>query len=232
MKLRVPKSLEEWKLIDPVGYRLAQQRKIVEIVCTREGWELPVVHIKWTLDKCKESAKRFKTRKEWQDGDKNAYQNASKKGWREECCAHMEVRRVEWTKEMCMESALPFKTKKEWENNDTNAYATAQRKGWINDCCAHMEILLLNWTKEICIESARQFKTKAEWRREDNKAFQAAKRNKWMADCCSHMISPQVTKGYWTKEKCIESAKKFKTRGEWHKGDPKAYQAAIRIGYF
>lgn len=34
---------------------------------------------------------------------------------------------------------------------------------------------------------------------------------------------------YWTQEKCIESAKKFKTRAEWRKYEGAAYSAAVKM---
>ena len=44
---------------------------------------------RWTIGECKESAKRFERRYEWQLGDMNAYSAAYRNGWLEECCKHM-----------------------------------------------------------------------------------------------------------------------------------------------
>jgi len=46
--------------------------------------------LKWTKEKAIESAKKFRTRKEWELNEKGAYLAAHRKGWMTECCSHFE----------------------------------------------------------------------------------------------------------------------------------------------
>jgi hypothetical protein len=43
----------------------------------------------WTLEKCKEAARRFSTREEWQAGAPSSYKSAVHHKWDSECCAAM-----------------------------------------------------------------------------------------------------------------------------------------------
>jgi hypothetical protein len=35
-------SLDEWKLADPLAYKIAVRRKYLPKICTTFGWELPI----------------------------------------------------------------------------------------------------------------------------------------------------------------------------------------------
>ena len=48
--------------------------------------------IKWTLEKCQESAKNFNSLKAWRKGDPGACAAAIRNDWLEQCCSHMDQR--------------------------------------------------------------------------------------------------------------------------------------------
>tara|TARA_B100000508_G_C11460558_1_gene279065 strand:- start:1703 stop:2317 length:615 start_codon:yes stop_codon:yes gene_type:complete len=188
---------------------------------------------KWTIEKCLASAKKFSTRSDWQKGDKNAYITAHRRGWLEDCCAHMHKLKQQWTKERCMASAQQFNTRLDWHLGDSGAYSAAHRYGWFEDCCTHMKtkknVQPQKWTKEKCLVSAQQFNSRGGWYYGDNKAYNAARENGWLEACCAHM---HALKQKWTKEKCLVSANKFMNPGDWRKGDKNAYDAARRHDWF
>jgi hypothetical protein len=96
----------------------------------------------WTLERCMEDAKQYRTRSEWQNKSPSARSIASRKGWAEQCCAHMTEGynpRGHWTLERCAEEALRYRSKKEWERASISSYSTAHKKGWLDQCCEHME---------------------------------------------------------------------------------------------
>ena len=45
--------------------------------------------------------------------------------------------------------------------------------------------------------------------------YAAAKNHVWLESVCSHMESPINSSNYWTKERCIDEAKKYKSRTEF-----------------
>ena len=84
----------------------------------------------------------------------------------------------------------------------------------------------LKWTKERCLQEAKKYKTRTEYYKNCRGAYNAAQRNGWLDECCSHMKCIRKPKAYWTKEKCHEEAKKYKTRSEFHKYAHNAYDSA------
>lgn len=147
----------------------------------------------WTLDRCKESALNFRTRKEWFRGGGYAYLSASRNKWLDECCTHMEqVRKPNryWTRERCAESALAFQTRAAWFAGEVSAYLIATRNGWFDECCAHMmrpQAAFHSRTDGELATAALAYKTRTEWLRGNPKTFQYAKRHGTFETFCEHM---------------------------------------------
>lgn len=87
-------------------------------------------------------------------------------------------------------------------------------------------------TKMACINNAKKYKTRSEWRKFSGSTYDSARRNFWLDECCQHMISLIKPNGYWTKEKCIDEAKKYNTRTDWQKSSRGSYGAAIKNKWF
>lgn len=89
------------------------------------------------------------------------------------------------------------------------------------------------WTREMCIASARGYATRTEWQKAVPPAYTAARENGWLEEATAHMGPTRNANkpGYWTKERCIESARPFKTRSAWLRGAKSAYNAARRKGW-
>jgi hypothetical protein len=72
----------------------------------------------------------------------SAYNLALRKGFLEECCAHMaEIHKPAgyWTVERCKADALLYPTRSAWQNGGAAGYAAAKRHGIYEECCAHMK---------------------------------------------------------------------------------------------
>ena len=153
----------------------------------------------WTIDRCKESAKGYSTRKGWQSGCRSAYATAQRNGWLDDCCHHM-PRAIKpngyWTLPRCKESAKGFGSRSEWEKGDVSAYIAARRNGWIDACCHHMPSRKRpngHWTVDRCKESAGRFKTRSDWVKGEQGSYVAAQKSDWLDDCCEHMSRPKVS---------------------------------------
>ena len=138
-----------------------------------------------------------------------------------------------WTKERCAEVALKCETKIEFKKHFSCVYVTAHRNDWIEEICGHMvgNKPIGYWTKERCAEEALKYKTRIEFQRGNSGAYRKACKNGWMDDICNHMVSGVKSVRYWTKEKCIEKALKYKTKEKFKVGDNLAYQATYRYGW-
>lgn len=210
-------------------------------VARRNGWIGEcTAHMKnllksWCKELCIEDAKKYNTLKEWRNGENSsAYQTATRKGWLEECSAHMLKTYTEWTLEMCKEIALKYKMKSELQLNDSACYSIARKRGWLDECCAHMENNYVKnyWTKERCLESAKKYNTIKDWKKNETSGAEAsARRNGWMKECTAHMQTRKPI-GYWTKERCLESAKKYDTPREWKKNESTPYSTANNNGWY
>lgn len=147
----------------------------------------------WTLERCKEEAKKYGTKSEWKSNS-FSYQIALNNKWIDECCAHMEGSKPKgyWTLEKCLEEAKKYKRKIEWSENSPTSYGVALRNKWAKECCAHMIVCRVQkpqgyWTLEICKEEAKKYKTKSDWYKNNYPCYSVARRNKWIDECCAHM---------------------------------------------
>lgn len=192
----------------------------------------------WTMEKCIESALQYTNRIEWKSNDSCAYHSALNNGHYHECVKHMKllVRPIGyWTKEKCIESALKHKTRKEWINSDeASAHIVARNNDWLDECTTHMELLQKPsgyWdVKENVLEDALNFNTISDWHANSGGSYGKARENGWYNECITHMEFKQKPSGYWTKEKCMESALKYKTLKKWLKNESPAVNGARRYG--
>lgn len=188
----------------------------------------------WTLDKCKKEAKKYKTRTEWAKKSPSSYIKSNKEAWLEECSLHMIPGRKPdnyWTKERCLENALLYTVKTRWLRTSTGAAIASQKKGWFDECTKHMISPIKPmgyWTKERCIEESKKYKTRREWFENAGGSVNSAVKNGWVEECSLHMIQGRKPSGYWTKEKCIESAQKFTRFIDWRNNEKGAVNASFQ----
>lgn len=84
------------------------------------------------------------------------------------------------------------------------------------------------WTKERCHKKALKCNSRHELEKKYISVYNSAKANKWLDEICSHMIPCRKPKGYWTKEKCSEEAKKYETRDVFKVECGSAYSSACK----
>jgi hypothetical protein len=211
-------------------------------VATKKGWReqccahMSKVMVKpgdlWTLERCQESALRFQTRTDWSKGERAAYMAALKNGWVDECCAHMPVIRKAWTLAECKASALQYQTREAWEKGDRKPSRYAAKHGWMNECCAHMATPF-TWTFEMCRAESQKHTRKIDWLQASGGSYVVAKNKGWMDELSAHMVGKQeqLPFGYWTKERVLEAARKYKTPADWMRGCAGSRKAAQRNGW-
>jgi len=94
-----------------------------------------------TKNECMISAKRFKTKKTWQEKEPRMVSAARRHHWYLECTAHMQQMPhgtpKKWTKEKCATSALNHTNVSEWKNSNYGAYQAAKRYGWLTEITKH-----------------------------------------------------------------------------------------------
>ena len=191
----------------------------------------------WTKELCIESASKYSNRRDWNENENDALQAARKNDWYDECVTHMELLTNFWTKEKCIEEAKKYVSKKEWEKKNGSSYQAAHKHKWLNDCSKHMidndsRINSLNfWTKERCIEDAKKYNTIIDWCKNNQSSYNKARRMNWLKECIIHMKKLKNDANYWTKEKCIEEAKKYHSITEWHTNNQYSCNLARKNGW-
>jgi len=172
------KSLLEWKKADPKAYEFARKNNFLDDICENFGW----IRIKkqsgyWTKERCKIEALKYEGRWDWQKGHTSSYSQAKKKGWLDECCAHMESKLKPngyWTKEKCMNEAKKYQYKPDWKKNSWSSHSAAIKNDWYKECTEHMESIKFKWNKETLLASANKYKTTTEFIKHSSGAYQTA----------------------------------------------------------
>ena len=239
------KSLSDFKKAHPKEYAYAVSKNFIEDICNEMGWTYKKIIKKskgfWTKENFIKECQKYNSYKELRQANKSAVECARTTGYLDEVIKllNWEERKIigsqtKWTKEKCMESALKYNSKVEWEKGDKKAYSASRTNNWYHECTAHM-LNLINksgyWTKEKCMENALQYTSKEKWKKENYSANGAARKNGWYEECTAHMTQIKNPNGYWTKEKCIEEAKKYNTVSEWKINNQTSYNKAIKNGW-
>jgi hypothetical protein len=140
------------------------------------------------------------------------------------------------TKEYVLQSASRYKTISEWKRGDESAYSKSLTAGWKDEATVHMtrkNNISGFWTKEKVLESAKSFNTQVDWKNTYGGAWSKAIKMGWIKEATLHMTYKKLVKpnGYWTKEKVMESANKFKTKSAWRRSEPSAIAIATKNGW-
>lgn len=137
-------------------------------------------------------------------------------------------------KENVLASARKYTYQAKWAKAEGGAFGSAKRNGWLEEACQHMtspKKPMGHWTLENLIADAKNYSTPSSWRKNSASAYATAIAKGYLEECCVHMERLQKQAGYWTKEKCIESAKKYRTIKDWSLGDGAAYDFTKRNGW-
>jgi very-short-patch-repair endonuclease len=92
------------------------------------------------------------------------------------------------------------------------------------------------WTLETLKDSAKPHHRVSDWSKTDMGAYIAARRLGLFKQVTEHMLSHgesiSRSRTKWTKAKCLASAARYTKRFDWEKGDPPAYSAAKKHGWY
>ena len=95
--------------------------------------EKPSKSWKWTKEAVLADALKYSSKSEWRKNSR-AYAMATRQGWLDEACAHMQVLwTAKWNKEAVLADALKYQARGEWENNSSGQMHKEGRRssmGW------------------------------------------------------------------------------------------------------
>jgi len=143
----------------------------------------------WSLEKCTELAKPYKTRMSFGKNEPYAYSSAQRNKWLDQVCAHMEITAKPdgyWTLEKCIEVAKKYEFKNEFRKNESSAYAIIKRNKWLDEACGHLKGVMTphgHWNSyDNCKQEALKYKTRTEYLKKARGAYAKASKNGWLSD--------------------------------------------------
>lgn len=88
-----------------------------------------------------------------------------------------------------------------------------------------------SWTFERCRDEAEKYRSRYAFQQGSASAYTIAVKRGWLGEICGHMVPRNSTKIKWTKDTCRAAASEFRTRGDFRRGNRKAYAAASKKGW-
>jgi hypothetical protein len=188
--------------------------------------------LKWTREAVLADAKRFASKREWQQSSGSSYAIAHRRGWIDAACRHMVPRwGARWDRSAILASASKYSGRAEWKAAESGAYKAAVRLGILEDATAHMDQRRRDWNLRSLMASASPFSTRAAWKDADGAAYKAARDNGVLDRVCAHMTLAYKPAGWWTKERVLASARKFQSVPAWDAVETTAVQRARQRGW-
>ena len=89
------------------------------------------------------------------------------------------------------------------------------------------------WSKEKILQDALKYDSRATWKK-SSYGYEVANKNGWLEIACKHMKGGKglYQKGYWTLNKCLIDAQKYKTKSDWRYSPvPNGFTVAKRNGW-
>lgn len=125
------KYYSDWR-IKGKSYHSAKYRKLLNHPKIKKHFKSKYLkETSWTFNKIKNSAKKYKTKKEWRADTKSSYNIAKMKKLtnNKDITGHFSQtdRTRKWTKKKILESSKGHKTIKSWRDNHPQAYTRAHR---------------------------------------------------------------------------------------------------------
>jgi predicted GIY-YIG superfamily endonuclease len=180
----------------------------------------------WTFEKCKEVALLCKTRTEFQDKYKGAYNIVKKNNWCNDIYSHMIEKQKSknyWNnKKICLIEALKYDNKTDFNLHSAGAYRSVLNNNWLDEMCQHMSNIKKSngyWTFEKCQEEALKFNNRTDFSKYSSSAYCMVIKNKWDDIICKHMV--KIIK--YSYEICKEESLKYNNRSEFSKKSSNAY---------
>lgn len=184
----------------------------------------------WTLDRILAEARKFKNLKDFRKDAHKAYDAARSKGFLPEVkkiLIESTKPKGYWTTERITEEAKQYKYKSDFHKGCPTGYSIAHKKGFLDSICSHMTKKKQNhkWTYKTAKDVALKYNSRKELRENEGFCYAKILQEGW-TELLSHMHLKSKPMNYWTDEKVIEVAKKYKTVKEFRDAEPGAYDAA------
>lgn len=182
--------------------------------------------MKWTLEKLKEEALKYKTSKDFRKNSWNAYASAQRMGVLDQVTSGLTNTYTMWTLEALKKEANKYLNRVDFSNHSYSAYQAAWRTEHFEEICSHMsESATKAYIFAELKEEALKYTSRVEFSQGSPKHYYASHTRKDYDLIVCHMEPSKRTP--WSDDKLKVEAKKYKTKTEFSKNSYGAYQAAV-----
>lgn len=188
----------------------------------------------YNYDTCLEEAKKYTSLNEFRQNSPGYSNYAESHGWLDSYT--WLKRRFFWTDATLLEEAKKYSSRSEFAKKKPGAYEYALEHNlldkctWFSSCCKPNGY----WNYNTCYEEANKYKTRKEFEIGAPGAYHKAVKENWL-DNYTWFTSTETRKhpaGFWTKDRCIEESKKYKTMKDFRKNcSNSAYKASKKNGW-
>ena len=145
----------------------------------------------WEYEDIKKVALKYKTTGEFikdSSDNKNMYQYANNKGWKE-LFSHFIVKNRPITKDEIIKSSKKYTNKAEWRRDFNGHYDKARKLNILEDVTKHMSSYKINWDSNEILKNSKKYKTKTSWKRgEGTSVIGAAEKLGILDKAVKHMV--------------------------------------------
>jgi hypothetical protein len=137
--------------------------------------------------------------------------------------------RLKWDREAINKAIKECKTLTEFRKVYPGAYAAAVRYNWkdLYSSLPRETTPQGYWTLEKLQQEASKYQSRTEFQKGSQGAYTKAHRIGCLDEICRHMKPTQHPSGYWTRERILRTAKRYKSRIAFHRGAESAYPNRI-----
>lgn len=89
----------------------------------------------------------------------------------------------------------------------------------------------LVWTYEKCADESKKYGTRGEFQKGSKYAYQKSWDMEWLDDFIWLVPSGYKKMTKWTKDKCLEEARKYTSRKQFQTANASAYMSALHNGW-
>lgn len=133
-----------------------------------------------------------------------------------------------WNYERCLEEAKKYASRGTFYKGNQSAYNSAYKNHWLDDYTWFAPSRTIKkWTEDTCREEAKKYTSRKEFYTKNQSAYSISHKNGWLKDYTWLKFQSQKPYGYWTRERCIEEAKKYKTVKEFVKKSSNCYKHSL-----
>lgn len=138
-----------------------------------------------------------------------------------------------WSYEEIKKLAARYDTVKEFTIANPSAYTIALKHRWWNEISQHMVRAVEHgkWTLEALTSEAHKYSSRVDFKKNNPGAYSAAHKKGWLDLVCQHMEYLVNPNDYWTKERVLAEAQKYRIRVVFQKDSTAAYQKAWKEGW-